>query len=167
MMNKCFGFLLLTFLLATLSACGFHLRGQTQVAPQFHRLYLQTQEPFSPFTQALQQQLKHNHVQLTRSPKKARTTLDIINTHLAQHISSISSTTQSRVYVMNFAVDFALLDNKGHPLHEQKTLHSERRYVLNSNQVNGSENEKHALIHEMQQDVIVQLLHHLTVPPAT
>src|SRR5580704_9492802 len=54
-----------------LSACGYHLQGAKQLAPELHRLYLQAPDPYGQLVKSLKQDLKMSGVYLVSCREEA------------------------------------------------------------------------------------------------
>src|SRR5579863_964212 len=93
-----FHFFLIFFLTMLLTACGFHLQGEMQLAKPLHRLYLQAPDPYSYLVRNLEDYLKMSQVQLAASPKEASTILTILRDDTSQELLSVSGTQQTRQY---------------------------------------------------------------------
>jgi LPS-assembly lipoprotein len=143
-----------------LTACGFHLRGQTALPPLLRVLYLKNEAPFSSFITQLKQVLISSHLRIVDSPDQAPISLHIIST-IFSHNEPIAGSNEARVYAFNYIVVFALEDNKGQNLAPPETVNIARTLILNPGQVLSNNNQSIQLQQQMEQDAIGQIFNRL------
>jgi LPS-assembly lipoprotein len=143
----------LCLLLFLLTSCGFHLRGETQLAPPLHRLYLQTADPYGYLSRYLQQNLKMSHVQLVSSPAEAETVLVIMKDENSQELLSVSGTQQTRQFNLRVTVVFSITTPQGLTLLSPQTLVENRIMTIQLNQILGSSNEVNLFYQQMRQSI--------------
>lgn len=133
-----------------LTGCGFHLQGETRLAPPLHNLYLQTTDPYGYLTRNLKQYLKMSKVRLVSSPAHADTILVISRDDAVQEFLSISGTNQTRQYRLKVTVVFEITNAKGQVIVPPQTLAEDRTITIQANQVLGSSNETTLLYQQMR-----------------
>jgi LPS-assembly lipoprotein len=151
--------LLMSFLL---SACGFHLRGQTELAPALRKLQLQTNAPYSPLTKELQRTLTERGIQLITPPETAPLTLSILNDAFSQQTTNLSPASQVTTFTLNYVITYQLKNATGRVLRGPLRATATRIYNVNSNQILGSTNEQPLLQQDLRRDAIAQLLYQLS-----
>lgn len=152
----------ITILLAILLvACGFHLRGEMQLALPLHRMYLQTNDPYGTLANNLRQFLKSSHVQLVSSPDHASTILAILRDESSQELLSVSGTQQTRQYNLRVTVIVEISDAKGRTLINPQTFSESRAITVQSDQVLGSSNEANLFYQQMRRDLAYAIMNRL------
>lgn len=177
-MAKIGALLTLSTALLCLSACGFHLQGERQLAEPLHRMYLHTPDPYGHLARDLEQFLKMSHVQLVATPEQATTILNILQDANSQSLLSVSGTQQTRQYNLTVSVQFEITDTKGHTIVPTQTLKEARAITIQSNQILGSSNEASlmyqqirrslasAIINRLASEEISQVILRASPPPA-
>lgn len=155
--------LLLPALLA-LSACGFHLRGQYDLA--FQRLYLDAKLPPAIAT-TLQRSLRSAaDVELVSDPKRADAIVEILGETRSQQILSLTAQGTIRQYRLNLTFRFRVTDAQGNELIPATAIEQYRDVSTNDAAVLAKEAEDALLYRDMQVDAIRQLVRRLaTVKP--
>lgn len=158
MTRKLLHAILLLCLGCVITGCGFHLQGETQLAPPLHRLYLQTSDPYGQLARSLQQYLKLSRVQLVSSPQEATTILNILHDDTSQELLSVSGTQQTRQYTLKVTVTFEINDAAGRTLVRPQTLSESRTITVQSNQVLGSSNEASLFYQQMRRTLAYAII---------
>lgn len=154
--------LLASILLVTLTSCGFTLRGDTELAEPLKLMYLQTVDPYGPFTKSLDQSLKMSNVTTVSNPKKAHTILQIIRDDTEQKLLSVSGTQQTRQYELKVTVMFQVLNNKGSIIVGPQALAETRTITVQSNQILGSSNEANSYFDQMRRSLASAVMYRLS-----
>jgi LPS-assembly lipoprotein len=154
---------LLTILpLLTLGGCGFHLRGETQLAPALHSLYIQSIDPYGVLVKELEQSLKMSKVKIAASSAEAESTLVISNDSTAQDLLSVGGTQQTRQYKLSVIVVFYVNDAKGRTILEPQSLTESRVITIQSNQILGSSNEANLYFQQMRRTLASAIMYRLS-----
>ncbi len=134
-----------------LSACGFHLSGYGKSTLPFESLSLETSQPYSSFTKALQKALGTVGVHTTlATPASAR--LQILAQNFTRTTTSLGNAGQTTTYLLVYTLLFQLVDRAGHILLMPQQVRATRSFFITSNREN------------MQQDVIQQIIIRLASP---
>jgi LPS-assembly lipoprotein len=136
-----------------LTACGFHLQGEMQLAPPLKRLYLKIDAPYGQLGRFLKQYLKMSHVELVSSPQAASTILVILSDNASEQFLGVSATTQTRQYNLKVTVTFQLTDPTGKLLVDTQSLEVTRTLTIQSDQILGPSNEASMLYHQIRRDL--------------
>lgn len=145
-----------------ITACGFHLQGETPLAPALHKLYLQTPDPYGHLARDLRQALKASHVELTNTAAEAKTILVIQSDNNSQHLLSVSGTQQTRQYKVVVTVVFEITDKAGHTLVNPQTLTESRIMTVQSNQILASSNEANLYYQQMRRNLAYSIMNRLS-----
>ncbi|MDM5180981.1 LPS assembly lipoprotein LptE [Massilia sp. DJPM01] len=155
-------------LLATLSACGFQLRGSNgQFNMPFRSIYLAF-----PETSALGTELKRNlrggdAVQVLTDASKAETLFDVLSETRGKQILSLNAQGRVREYLLTYTLVFRLRDAKGFELLPATEISLKRSITFNESQVLGKESEEVLLYRDMQTDLVQQVLRRLVAVKPT
>jgi LPS-assembly lipoprotein len=155
--------LLLTFLVLSLSACGFQLRG-TAALP-FDTLYIPNT------TGGIALDLKRNIQSGTRTrvvedPKAAQALLDLSGETKFRNILSLSGAGRVRELQLVLRVNLRVHDGKGGEFVPLTTLSITRDLTYNDTDVLAKEAEEAAIYREMQSDLVQQILRRLSAAQA-
>jgi len=157
-------FSILCFLLFTLTACGFHLRGHSPIPPELSVLYLQTDSPYSAFSKQLKQYLIASKVNLVESAEDAPITLKVISAKSSQALTSSGANGQTNTYNLAYTVTYQLLNNNGVAIQTPQTVVSTRDYSVTSNQLLSDTNVQSSLVDQMQREAIYQMITRMRAP---
>ena len=156
-MTARYSLLIILFFSFILTACGFQLRGHCEFSLPFHTLYLESNQPYNSFTQALQKALAAAGVNSLRAtPTSPR--LQILAQNFTRTTTSLGNAGQTTTYLLVYSILFQLVDCTGHILLAPQQIQAKRNFSITSNQLSGDLNTENDLRENMQQDVIQQLL---------
>lgn len=162
-MKKIFNLLVISCFIC-LSACGFHLRGSKPVANNLKIVYVDSENAYGFLTLRLKDALGSMHIQVTESAKQSPLILKIYDEKFSTSNLADSASSATKKYTLHYQVTYALFTDSGADVYGPKTLHVERNYLVNEDQVLSSTNETTVLQRELQNDVLYQLLHQLASP---
>ena len=167
-MNAFRKLVLLLAVAATLSACGFQLRGSDgQYTMPFKSIYLGFAD-----TSALGTELKRNLrggnlVNVVTDPAKAEARFEVVSEGRGKQILSLNSQGRVREYLLTYTLVFRLVDAKGVQLLGPTEINLRRPLAYNETQVLAKESEEALLYRDMQGDLVQQILRRLAaVKPA-
>lgn len=147
-----------------LSACGFHLRGADHLPAALNTLYIDSQSPYDNFTLTLTQLLKSMDIQLVTTSDKAPVTLRIFDKNFSTSVLSESASSSTKQYILHLAISYQLQNAQGQILYGPKTLHNQRDFTVNENQVLSTDQHQQMLSIEMERDAVFMLLMQLGSP---
>lgn len=154
-------FLILLFSLS-LTACGFHFRGNWQLPPSVHTIYIESDNPYGQLVRELQQQLKSSNVLLVDNKNAADLILRIEQDTIDQSLLGINATQQTRQYKLTITIRFSLSDNSGLTILPTKRIEDNRIITIQSNQILGSTNEVLLFAQQMRRSLSINILTALT-----
>lgn len=151
----------LLILISILSGCGFHLREQPQLPAELSKLYVGTKlnDPF--LTSGIQQALLKAKVSLADNATAAPYSIEILQKQLDRQFINLSSNAQTRSYELTLRVQYQLQDHAGKALLPPQIVISQRPWLYNFNQVQGSASEGDTIIQEMYPDIAKQIVERL------
>jgi LPS-assembly lipoprotein len=154
--------LVLVLVLASLSACGFALRGSggTYNMP-FKSIYLGF-----PDTSALGTELRRNlrggdRVEVVSDMGRAEARFEVMSENRQKAIMSLNAQGRVREYLLNYTLVFRVLDNKGEELLAPTEIALKRSLTFNETQVLAKEQEEALLYRDMQADLVQQIMRRL------
>lgn len=146
--------ILALFLSLLLSACGYHLQYDLPLAEPLHRLYLQSADPYGNLARYLKEALKLSQVCLVSDPDQAAAVLVILHDNGIQTLLSVNSTTQTRQYLLQVIVVFAINDANGCAILPPQRVAESRVITVQSNQILGSSNEANLYYQQMRRSLV-------------
>lgn len=156
-----FYLLMLAFGFICISACAFKFRTASELPPQLHQLYVQTEEPYGRFETMLKSSLRSSGIVLVDSPRQTNFILHISRPALTYVAATLGTSNQSRVYSVVYGVSYSILNAEEVELSKPQRLVSTRSLILSGNQLIETNNQLSLLEQEMQRDVLNQLFNAL------
>jgi len=150
--------LLLTVLLLT--ACGFHLRGQTGMP--FHTLYLDAANPGTPFIADLRRNLEANKVRLVSSANEADVVLNIVLEMPEKQILTLGGSGRVNEFQLRYRVSLRAYDLKQQDWIPAEEMVLRRDYIYDDTQVLAKEAEEALLYQGMRSDMVQQIVRRLS-----
>ncbi|WP_297474349.1 LPS assembly lipoprotein LptE [Ferrovum sp.] len=148
-----------------LGGCGFHLRGLPEA--QFHTLYLDGKMGEVADQELKLEVLHQTHITLVNQSDKADVILSLAPIQNTQQILTLNAEGTVSQYTLYARLSYHASDNLGNELIPPSTLTVTRLYNYNVIQILGKPAEQQLLTHDMQVDLVHQLLHRvLTLHPA-
>lgn len=143
------------FLLLTVSACCFHLRGAFELPDTLSSVYIS-----APATTVLVEDLKTiletNKSVVVTDATAATSTIKIEKEQNSQRVLSVDGSGRAREYELNYSVTFSVsamtATDQSKNIINSKKLDLVRDYVYDSSAVLGKSREKNILIRDMQRD---------------
>lgn len=144
------------FLCLIITACGFHLRGESSIPMPLRVMYLKSNHPYGEFETKLKKTFKSTGITLIDDPQDA-VVFEIQQTSLSYRQLSIGTSNQATVYSVSYDVRFAIYDSKGHTLLPAQDISSTSNLTLAANQVLGASNQVDLLSQQLQHDIITRI----------
>ncbi|MDP1520203.1 LPS assembly lipoprotein LptE [Porticoccus litoralis] len=151
--------LLITGLLvaATLSGCGWHLRGTAQVN-NISSVHISAADRFNDFYESLSRSLEANDVVVENNATKAQYSVVILDQSSRRRTGSVSVSARVSEYQLTENVTMMILDGNGKTLLPRSTLTAERYFDFDENDVQSKEGEAEMLKREMRDDLVRQII---------
>ncbi|WP_255464391.1 LPS assembly lipoprotein LptE [Legionella sp. PC997] len=149
-------------LVLLLSACGFHLRGMSNVPSWLSNVAIISENNDKQFVSILQSRLESSKIDVNPEPSQAKYWLIIDEVDLHQQIISIGASTNPRQYTLTLNVAFVLKARSGQIIDTPGKISVSRELTLNNDRILGSKDEESILIGEMKQDAVTQIIYRLS-----
>jgi len=134
-------------------ACGFHLQGAFAPPAGMERTYIASNDRFSPFLRAFENELRAAGVELSESATDATATFTISFDETAQRVLSVSARNVPTEYEVFYTIAYRL-DAGAATLLPQQTLTLTRDYTYDSTLVLGKAREEELLREAIVQDLV-------------
>jgi LPS-assembly lipoprotein len=151
-------FLFATILLLT--ACGFHLRGQTGMP--FTALYLENANQQSPFIAELSRNLEANKVILVNTADKADVILQIVSEIPEKQILTLSGTGRVNEFQLRYRVSLRAYDLKQNTWIPAEEMMIRRDFSYDDTKILAKEAEEALLYQSMRSDMVQQIIRRLS-----
>jgi len=146
----------LLWTVATLSGCGFQLRG-AQTLP-FETIYVNA-PPNSPLGSTLTRQIRSGtNTHTVDDAKQASAVLDILGETQSKEVLTLNAQGRAVEYRLVYRLRFRLHDGKGKEYISSTELRAQRDISINDAQVLAKQSEEVLLYHDMQSDLVQQML---------
>jgi LPS-assembly lipoprotein len=147
-------------LLLGASACGFQLRGASNVPPEMQRTFIATDDRQSPFYRKLRGELRSSGVELVDSPADATAVFSILADDTDQRVLSVSARNVPREYEVYYTITYALHSGQTE-LMEPRTRTKTNDYTWDETEVLGKLKEqellRNAIVDDLVRVVMIQL----------
>lgn len=148
--------------LATLSACGFQLRGamDIELPPIMDRTLVRGTAPYSDLGNAVEIGLEQVGAGLAASPELATAFLDL-DERFQRRVASIGNDGRVNEYELHYRLRFVLRDADEDPVISEQDIDLYRSYAFDPDQVLAKSNEEALLRDEMMRAAVAQMLRRL------
>lgn len=143
---------------ASLSGCGFKLRGATSLG--FSRLQLVGAAPQTPLGQELRRQLG-GRVQLLEPPAPVQVVLRVESAQRERIVTGLTSSGLVRELVLRLRVRFSLITPQGRVLLEPSDLILQRDLSTNESAALAKAREEEEIFRILERDVVLQIIRRL------
>jgi len=141
-------------LLLTLSACGFHLRGDVNLDARLGKIYIQGADRYDPLVRELTQSLAATGAVVVEESKDATAVLQILKNSGSRRVLSVSSAGKVREYELYQTLEFKVGDTAGVELMAPQRLELTRAYLFDKEDVLGKSNEEEMLRRDLRRDLV-------------
>lgn len=148
-----------------LTACGFHLRGITDLPEWLNNVSIISKTEYSKELETkLKSLLEGYKIDVNPDPSHAQYWLIIHDSRVQQQIVSVGASTNPRQYQLTMITEFSLQTPKGQIIKAPKRVSVSRQLTVNNDRILGSNEEESILISEMRQDTVIQIVNRLNRP---
>jgi LPS-assembly lipoprotein len=153
--------LLALALAATLTACGFKLRGSEGYNLPFHSIFVAIPES-SAFGAELRRNLRSlDNLTVLSSAQGAEAQLDVVSETRGKSILSLNTQGRVREYLLTYTLVFRVRNGAGVELLAPSTIALHRNLAFSEDAVLAKEGEEALLVRDMQTDAVQQILRRL------
>ena len=141
-------------MLLALSGCGFHLRGEADLAPELAKVYFEGGDPYDPLVRDWTRALTTAGSQVVEEPKDATAIVQILANSGNRRVLSVRATGKVQEYELYQTLQFRVRDAAGLELLEPQQLQVTRDYLFDSTDVLGKTGEEESLRRDMRRDLV-------------
>ncbi len=142
-----------------LAACGFHLRGSTELP--FHTLWVGFSDASPLGTEFKRYVRGGTSTTIVDDPTKAEAKLQVLSESREREILSLDATGQAREYTLFYIFVFHVDDGHGRDFIPPTRITLRRDITVDNNTILAKQAEEELLYRDMQSDLVQQLLRRL------
>jgi len=147
----------LVFLVCTLAACGFHLRGAYDLPEHLSPLFLDKDSMSLLLYKELRSTMKASGVELTDDPATAASVLEISREKNTRDVISVDTLGRAREYRLIYRLTFTL-QASGEAVIDKSNIQLTRSLLFNPEAVLGVAEEMEKIYRDMVRDSTGQIL---------
>ena len=147
-------FLLLLIMVASITACGFHLRGDVKLASQLNKVYFQGADVYDPLVREWSRSLTSTGATVVEDMQGATAIIQILKNGGDRRVLSVGSQGKVKEYELYQSLDFRVRDEAGRELLGVQNLVLTRAYLFDPNDVLGKASEEETLRRDMRRDLV-------------
>jgi len=151
--------IVVTLLAVSLSACGFHLRGNIPLSDGIKNMYVIA--PEGTFKEQLEDILTKAGAQIADTKGGGDVVLKVTEADVDRTVGTLDERGKANSYKLRFKVTYALEDLEGQEIRGEKSVNENRRYDFNPEDVVASESEEAELLESMEQDAALSIVRQL------
>jgi LPS-assembly lipoprotein len=144
--------------LLLLSACGFVLRGEANLAAALQRVHVQTADPFSPLKRDLDAALARSGAKVEDKSGDGIAEITLSNVSHAPVVRSVGATAFVNEFSMVYHVELAIADGAGKSLQPTQVIEHSRTFTFDQSQAIGTNVEQDEIKKEMEREMVQTLM---------
>lgn len=160
-MNHCLLRPFALLLLALLTACGFQLRQEVTLPPEFSRLRLEMADTFSPLGRDLGQALQRGGATLLPPGAADAAVLRVPVDHIGSAPLTVGESGRVQEYQLRYVTEIELLAADGRVVLPRQRIELTRDYTFDTAQALGSPGEEEVVREELQREMVQAILRRL------
>lgn len=137
-----------------LSACGFHMRGETILPAAMQRVNVQVADPFSPLKRDLEAALKRAGARVEAAPGPGIAEIAISALALAPVVRSVGANAYVNEFSMVYHVELEIHTADGKTLLPHQVIEHSRDYTFDQSQALGTNPEQDEIKKEMERNMV-------------
>ena len=142
----------------TLSACGFHMRGEVQLPAGMQRVHVQIADPYSPLAHDLEAALLRSGAKVENAAGDGIAEIAIPTISLAPIVRSVGANAYVNEFSMVYHVEMQITDANGKTLMTRQVIEHSREFTFDQTQAIGTSAEQDEIKKEMERDMVQALL---------
>lgn len=151
--------LAVAMLAVSVSACGFHLRGNIPLSDGIKNMYVSA--PDGSFKDQLENRLSNLGATLAATPQAADVILNVTSAQSSRTVGTLDERGKVNSYNVLFQVNYRVQDLAGGDIRPASTIRESRRYDFIPEEVVQSESEEAELIEDMEEEAVLKLMRKL------
>jgi len=153
----CYKIILMFLVIFELTGCGFKLRSQSSLPPEFHKVYIQTDNPYGQFESAFKKSLVTIGIAVLDKPEPGCLILSFSPPTFTSDNSSIGGSVQARVYNLSFSVGLKINNSQNQTIIDTQTITVTKGLTLSPGEVFSASNQVDMEKESMQQEAIIKI----------
>ncbi len=150
--------ILVLVLLSTLTACGFHLRGDVSLPPEILPLYLDETSASAELRAELRALLQASDIPLAKDKSSAVGTLEHLREAQHKRVVSIDARGRAREYELSYDVYYQL---RSEHMDMENVVKLQRELLFDPDNVLGANYEEQNLLRDMRRDAAALIMRQL------
>ncbi len=163
-MNRVSGavrFLLLLLVCLLVTACGFHLRGETVLPEWLKTAYVESDVRYSEVADELRRALRTAGASVVERPEQASAVIRIEGEQSKRRILSVGSDGRPREYELNYLLSYGVYESAGKVLLPSRTTSQAKVYAFDEVDVLGKSTERDELWRELRRRAVAAVMSRL------
>ena len=150
--------LLLLVLAASLTACGFHMRGEVTLPSGLQRVHVQIADPFSPLKRDLEAALKRGGATIEENPGTDVADVTISAVSIGPVARSVGANAYVNEFSMVYHVEVQITDAANKVVIPKQVIEHSREFTFDQTQAIGTSAEQDEIKKEMERDMVQAIL---------
>ena len=143
----------LLLLAVTVGACGFQVRGTSNLPAKMERTYILADDNHSGFYQRLRDELRQADIEVVDSPADATSIFSILHDVTSQRVVAVSARNVPREYEVYYIVSYTITSGQD-TLMDERTQTQTRAYTWDETKVLGKIQEEQLLRDAIVDDLV-------------
>lgn len=154
-------FLIALLLTASVSGCGWQLRGAGMIPEDLRVLHVESRDPNGSLTRDLTRALESAGVEVPESAATSDLSLVIIQERSLMRVAAVNENARISEQELIEEASFMIVSKAGEQLVTPTTVTTERVFEYNEDNVLATQDERDLIRAEMRRDLVNQMLNHL------
>ncbi len=145
---------ILVLVIAVLTACGFHLRGDSDLPEAMAVTYIQVKKPFDTLNDDFRDALEGRGARVTETRDEATAILRILGNRDEKDVLTVDIGGKVQEILIRQTIRFDVVTPDNQPLVEKQTVTLSRDFVFNKDDILAKEREADLISTELQRDIV-------------